>query len=285
MGPPLFAKQQVGQPQSEGGDVGHQAQHDQHRHVEDQDAARDGLHADTTDGAPNNHRRSDGRRQQADPEVENHDDAEVHGIDAERLDDGQEDRRANQQHRRQVHEGAERQEQHVYTQQEHELVAGDVDEELRGHRRHAHDRHHVAERDGEADHDHHHADRTHHARDQFRQFAPLDVAVHEHGHEEGIDNGHRAGLGGRKDTGKNATKYDGDGDHAPYRIEGDFQCPAQWYHLAFGKALTLGNDENQDDERKPEQQRWNNTGHEQMRHRDRSAGSDRIDDHVVRGGH
>jgi len=73
----------------------------------------------------------------------------------------------DQQHRRQIHECAEQQQQNVDVKQKRVFVARDRDEKLRDLRRYAHDRHHVAEGDREADHDHDHADGTHDARDQL----------------------------------------------------------------------------------------------------------------------
>src|SRR3989304_1146628 len=83
---PSVAEQHAWQPEREGGDIGHQHQHDQHRDIEGQDAARYGFHGDLADGAADHQRRPDGRRQQPDAEIQDHDDAEMHRIDAEGLD-------------------------------------------------------------------------------------------------------------------------------------------------------------------------------------------------------
>ena len=133
--------------------------------------ARDRLHGDLADGAADRERRPDRRRQEADAQIEDHDDAEVHGIDAELLDDRQENRRADKKHGRQVHERAEHQQKDIDVKQEHILVARDGDEQLRGLRRNPHQRHHVGERDREADHDHDHPGRPHDAADEARQLA------------------------------------------------------------------------------------------------------------------
>ncbi len=45
----------------------------------------------------------------------------------------------------------------------------------------------------------------------------------------------------------------------------------------------MRDDEDEHDQREPEQQRRDHAAHEQMRDRDRAAGGERIDDHVVRG--
>jgi ABC-type Mn2+/Zn2+ transport system ATPase subunit len=121
--------------------------------------------------------------------VEDHDDAEMHRIDAEFCDHRQEHRRADHQHRRKIHEGTEQQQQYVDIEQERVLVARDRREELDRQRRHAHQGHHVAERHREADHDHHHADRTHHAGDEARHLGNLVVAIDEKGDEERVDAG------------------------------------------------------------------------------------------------
>src|SRR5262249_44437337 len=239
-------------------------EHDQHRHVEDQDASRDRLHGHLADRAADHHRRPDRRRQQADPEIEDHDDAEVNGVDAEGLDGRQEDWRADQQHRRQVHEGAEHQEQDVDPQQEHVLVARDVDEELGGNGGNAQDRHHVAEGDREADHDHDHSDRAYDARDQLRQVAPFAVAVNEPPDEEGGEAGACRRLRRGEYAAQNSPEDDRDRDHSPDRVERDLERLAQRDHLALRKLLTLRNDENEHDQRESEQQGRNDSAHEKM---------------------
>src|SRR5262249_39401676 len=185
-------------------------EYDQHRDVEDQDAARHSLHADAADRASDHHGRPDRGRKQADAEIEDHDDAEVHGVDVEGPDHRQEHRRADQQQRRQIHERAEQQQQDVDVEQERVLVARDGDEEFGRLGRNLHDRHHVAEGDREPDHDHDHADRAHHPGDQFRQLAPLAVAVNEHGDEEGVDAGDRPAFYRRQATAQHAPDHDHD---------------------------------------------------------------------------
>ena len=54
-------------------------------------------------------------------------------------------------------------------------------------------------------------------------------------------------------------------------------------HLALRVVVAIRDDENEDDERQPQQQGRNDAGHEQVGDRDRPAGGDRINDHVVRG--
>ncbi len=205
------------------------------------------------------------------------------GVDAEGLDHGQEDRRADQQHRRQIHERAEQQQQNVDVKQKRVFVARDRDEKLRRLCRYAHDRHHVAEGDREADHDHDHADGAHHARDQLRHLAPLDVAVDEHRDEEGIDTGDRSGFGRREDAGQDAAEDDRDRDHAPDRIDGDLDGLAERHDLASREFVSVRDDQNKNDQRQPKEQGWDDAAHEQVSYRDRPARGDRINNHVVRG--
>src|SRR5262245_21999842 len=207
----------------------------------------------------------------------------MHGIDAEGFDHGQEDRRADQQHRRQIHERAERQQQNVDVKQKRVFVARDRDEKLRDLRRYAHDRHHVAEGDREADHDHDHADGTHDARDQLRHLAPLDVAVDEHRDGEGVNAGDRSGFGRREDAGQDAAQDDRDRDHAPDRIDGDLDRLTQRHDLASGELVPVSDDQNKNDQRQTKEQGWNDAAHEQVSYGDRPARGDRINDHVVRG--
>src|SRR4051812_6000040 len=101
------------EPKGQRRDIGHEREHDQHRDIEHQDASRHRLHAHTADRTAHDHGRSDWRGEQSDPKVEDHDDAEMHGIDAELFDDRQEYRRADQEHRCEVHEGAEQEQQYI----------------------------------------------------------------------------------------------------------------------------------------------------------------------------
>src|SRR5262245_61370159 len=76
---------QVRQPKRKCRNVSHEEEHDQHWNVENENAFRYGFHGYLADRATDHHGRTDGRREQANAEIENHDDAEVHGVDAECL--------------------------------------------------------------------------------------------------------------------------------------------------------------------------------------------------------
>src|SRR6478672_13333583 len=176
----------------------------------------------------------------------------MYGVDAEGLDHRQEYRRAYQEHRRQIHERAEQQQQDVDPEQKGVLVAGNVDEELGRDRRHLQQRHHIAERDRKADHDHHHPHGADHAADQFRNFTPLDVAIDEHRHQEGVDAGNRPGFRRREDTGQDTAKDNDDGDHAPDRVEHDLADLVKFDLFAFREIIAVGYVQNEDDQRQAE---------------------------------
>ena len=148
------------------------------------------------------------------------------------------------------------------------------DEELRRHGRHLHDRHHVAEGDREADHDHHHADRAHDASDQLRQIAPFAVAIDEHRHQKRVDAGDRGGFSRREDAGEDPAEDDHDRDHSPNRVERDLERLTQWHDLALRKLVAMRDDQHQHDQRQAQQQRRNDARHEQVGDRDRAAGGD-----------
>src|SRR6478672_419232 len=169
----------------------------------------------------------------------------MYGVDAEGLDHRQE-------HRRQIHERAEQQQQDVDPEQKGILVTGNVDEELRRDRRHLQQRHHVTERDRKADHDHHHADGADHAADQFWNFTPFYVAIDEHRHQEGVDAGNRPGFRRREDAGQDTAKDNGDGDHAPNRVEHDLADLVKFDLFAFREIIAVGYVQNEDDQRQAE---------------------------------
>ena len=62
-----------------------------------------------------------------------------------------------------------------------------------------------------------------------------------------------------------------------------FERLAQRDHLALREVVAVGDDEAQHHQRQPQQQARDDAGDEQMRHRHRAAGRQRVDDRVVRG--
>src|SRR6476660_1229196 len=241
------------QPNAKRRDVRNQKEHNDHWNVEDDNTFRDRLHRHLSDRAADHHGRANWRREQADAEIENHDDAEMHRVDAEGLDHRQEYRRADQQHRRQIHERAEQQQQDVDPEQEHVFVAGNIDEEFRRDRRHLQQRHHVAERNRKADHDHDHAHRADDTADQFRNLAPFDVAIDEHRHKERVDARDRARFRRCKYAGQDAAENNDDGDHTPNSVERDLADLTERDLLAFREIVAARDVQNEDDQRQPEQ--------------------------------
>ena len=76
-----------------------------------------------------------------------------------------------------------------------------------------------------------------------------------------------------------------DRDHAPDRIEGELAGFAERDDLALREVLPVRDYEDKDDQRQAKKQRRNYAAHEQMGDRDRAAGRDRVEDHVVRWRH
>ena len=110
--------------------------------------------------------------------------------------------------------------------------------------RHLHDRHHVAEGDREADHDHHHADGAHDAADEQVQLAPFVVAIDEHRDDEGVDAGDRRRFRRREDAAQDAAEDDEDGEQAPERLDARSSAPARGrIGLALRKVVAPGDDE------------------------------------------
>src|SRR5688572_2634770 len=112
------------------------------RHVRDEpedDEPRAAERPDTSHGLPDrnlSHRagdelhRANRRRVEADAEVEDEDHAEMHRVDAVVLNHRQEDRRADDDHRPHVHEGAEQQHQDIEQQQDYQRILRDVVEDI-----------------------------------------------------------------------------------------------------------------------------------------------------------
>ena len=150
--------------------------------------------------------------------------------------------------------------------------------------RHLHDRHHVAEADGEADQHHHHRHRLDHAVHELRQVAPLVVAVDEDGDEERVHAGHRRRLGGGEHARQDAAEDD------------ERSSPGPRARRARSSALACSGTGSADRETRacatvqstrPMRQTPNSRpgrmpARNSARDRDRAAGGERVDHRVVR---
>ena len=118
---------------------------------------------------------------------------------------------------------------------------------------------------------------------EVRQVAPLVVAVDEEGDEEGVDAGHRGGLGGREHARQDAADDDHHGHQAPQRLEHDARDVLERDRLGLRHVAPVRGPQHQADQAQAEQEPREHAGEEQMRHRDGAAGGDRVDHGVVRG--
>src|SRR5579871_4423944 len=252
-----------GQPERYRGDVGHEHQYDKHHRIERPDLAHHLLDRDLADRAADEQDRSDRRMAQADAEIEQHDHAEMHGVDAEVLHHRQQDWRRDQDGGRHVDQGAEKKQEHVDEQQDDVFVAGDGQEEGRHLGRHLGQGHDVADAGGAGDQGHDHRDRAQGPVQEYGQVAPAIVAIDEHGDEERPDAGDRAGLDGGEDAAQDAAEDDHQRDQAPGRIDRDTNRVLDRHHLPLRMALAVSDHDTEDDQREPEQQSGENACHEQ----------------------
>ena len=206
----------------------------------------------------------------------------MHRVDAELEDHGHEDRRADEQHRREIHEGAEQQQQDVDQEKEHVLVLGDAEENCRDLGRYLHDGHHVAEAHRKSDQHHHHGDGLHHAVDEVRQVAPLVVAEDEERDQERVDARHRRRLCGGEHARQDAAHDDDHRDQAPERVQHDFRYLLQCYRLGYRVPAPVRGPEHEPDQARAEQQSRKDPGKKQARDRYAAAGGERIDHRIVR---
>ena len=269
------------QQQGQRGDVGdqHQCHHgqDDERHqprVEDRGRGLEHRleHEDV---------QSEGRGEGADGQVHDHDDAEVDGIDADRLANGQKQRREDEQGGAGVDEAADEEQERVDHQQHDPGRRAQLLDERRGAPRHAADGEQPAEEAGDGHDDEDGGGQDGGAGGDVEDVAEGHLAIDEGGHHDGIDAGDAGRLARREHPRVDAAEDDHNRAEGPEAVAGggeEFRpgegLPALDAFPERGAIDVKGEDAAEDEPR-------DDAGREQGDHR--GLGGDAVDDEGDRG--
>ena len=222
-------------------------------------------------------------RAQADAQIHNHDYAEMERVHSEAFNDRQKNRRENQNSRRHVHKGADREQYQIYNQQYYNFVGSEPEQRRAYILRDVLVSKEPAHRHGGRDknHDDGGGDRT--LQNYCRQVFDFYFAVNDNGKYKRINNSDGGGLGCREDTPQNTAenndnqKQGGDGFYEPFEglAKGEFLSLAI---VSFSRNYT-GNEHKGQSHKYPRQ----DTGDEHGSDRAHAACGERINNHYVAG--
>ena len=145
-------------------------------------------------------------------QVDDHDNAELQVVDAERVRDRREDRREHDDPRQRLDENAEHEQQEVHGKEERERRQLHPDDPLSQILRHARHRQHPRERGRHANDDQYRRGHQRGACEDARQHPPFERPVHDATGEERVEHGDDRSLGGRERTRRNPAE-DQHGQH------------------------------------------------------------------------
>src|SRR5699024_9612830 len=231
--------------------------------------------AETHIGNPGGHKQiqADRRRHHADFQVDNHNDTEMHRVNAQLRGDGQHQRRHDQDDAGRLHEHAGHKQQYVDHDQKlprrhvpgNDLLGNGLRDTFSGQ--------HVREQERVGDDEHQH-DRDFGSVDQdFRHLPEADVTVNEYRHEERINRGYGGRLGGGENTTINTAENDDDQHQPPEGVTPGYQhffqrCPRLTWKVLDPSHHVNGHHQNQ-----PEQDPRQHAGHEQIADRGLGRGT------------
>ncbi len=207
----------------------------------------------------------------------------MHRVDAEGLGHRQEDRRADDDHRRQVHERADDQQHDDHHEDRAVLVAGDGGEDVHRRGRNLQVREQPAERCCRPDDEQDQAGGTHRAGTSFEKYLAREPAIDCAGHQDRVQHCDRRAL----DSSEHASA-DADEDHRHEQQARQRRDESQ-QHFAPARegldcvAAAACDPPAGDHQHDCQQQRGHDAGREQVRNRDRAAGRRGVQDQVVRG--
>ena len=278
-----IAAQQLGDSKADVGDVGQQQQCNEHAQVERQGCLDYLLHGTLCNGRTDEQNGANGRSQQTDAAVQNHDDTELDGIDADGGGDGQQDGGSDQDDGSHIHDHAQHQQDQVDEQCNDVGVIGEVGDSGCCQIRHMQHGQAVAEHCRGSDQDQHDGQGVDALVQSVPHALPVQTLIDEHGNEQRVDNGDSSGLGSGKHTADNAEHHDDDSG----------QCPdggAQLLDKSLdAEGITLGvvaldrDDVGADHQHDSQQSAGQVAGQEQAAHGDTTGGGS-VDDHVMAGG-
>ena len=243
----------------------------------------EGLDLHPHDRAGREHHRADGRRDAADRQVDDDDQAEVERVDAELGDGRHQDRREQDERRRAFDQHADDDQADVDQQQQQPRLLRQADQELRAARRDALPRHVEAEGARGADDDHHRRRRQHGLDDDRRQRAPAQLAVPERADQQRVHDRHRAGFGRREDPVADADEDEGDDRERTEPVD-DGAAELARADAALARrpvAAALGDEVHRDHQRGREQEAGHDAADEEPA--DRDVGEVAVDDEADAG--
>ena len=148
------------------------------------------------------------RRDQADAQVEAHDDAEHQGVDAVQGQQGHQDGGHHNDGGIGLHEHTDDEEQQVQQQQDQHPALSEAGEGVQQQGRQAGGDHHIAGGLGQAHHHHDGGGGNGCLHKGCRQLAPLGILTDKQAHDQGVHHGHGSGLGGGEDTAEDTAQND-----------------------------------------------------------------------------
>ena len=255
--------QQSGDGQADGGDIGDDQQAQQQHQQEGDDLFDQLSEGDVADAAGHEqvdtHRRGD----EADGQVDHHDQAEVDDVHAEVGYHGVQDGGQDEDGGVGLQQAATGEEQHVDDHQHDDLVVGEAEH---GGGDHVGDllQGEYAAQDGAGAHDDvHGAVGAGSVSKLGVQGLQVQFFVDEQAHQQGIHHGDHGGLGGGEDTAVDAAQDDNGGENGPESIleVGGHLGPAELLAVA-GEAVFLAGEHGSDDEQQAQDDAGHKAAHE-----------------------
>ena len=220
---------------------------------------------------------ADGRGDLTDGEVHRGEHTEVDQIDPELLGNGIHNGDKDVHGGVRIHEAAGDEEDHVDDQQEHILVAGDLEQQALRRAGNAVDRADVGKQRRRADDQHDTAGGLAGVHEQLAHVLPLDLSVNDHADEQAVDNGDRSSLGRGEETAVDTAEDDDGNQEAPERSAEGLPAvtPARLFTRGLN-ALSANLDHDDGDQRKAHHNAGENAAHEHIA--DGNAGDRGVND-------
>ncbi|MCW0449889.1 hypothetical protein NB706_002723 [Xanthomonas sacchari] len=206
-------------------------------------------------------------------------------VDAVGLGHRQEDRRADQDLRRQVHEHAQQQQHHHDHQQHGVLAVGDGLQEAHRRRRHLQVGQQPAEHRRGGDHEQDHPGGARGMRHRTEELGPAQLPVQQRGDQQRVHHRDRRALHRGEDAGADADEDQRDQSQARQRADQTQRHRAPARERLGAVAARARHRVAGEHHRRGHQQRRDDAGGEQVGDRQAATGRGREQDQVVRGRH
>src|ERR1017187_1328957 len=257
--------------------VGDQDERDQVDHQKRNDAAIDRAQLEPEHGLGNEDVHAERRMEQADRQIHGHHDAEMHGVDAERLDYGHQQRRQQQDRRQRIEEAADRQQDDVNRQQKHPARNVERLQPSDDRRGNLIDGQQPGENSGAGDNDENLRREYNCGGGGLDDIAPTELAKNKPSDEGGIDAGDRRRLGRREHAAIDAAENDERHAERPDAAHGRMQEMIELERLAGADAVAPGKPHDIGREHERQHQARHHAGRIESRYR--FLGRCAVDDH------